>query len=288
MAAPLLLAGWLFATGAAADTVLEIRRGDRVLVNDLAGRVEVVAWGEARMSLTGGREEVRDLRLRRDGDRILVEGTEGRQRGKQADLRLRLPAWAPVEIRGRRTDVSVEGMAGELEVHVVEGDIRVRDAGGVAVLTTVEGSIEVDGAAGRVSALSRGDDVVMRRVRGEVEAQSGSGDIRLEEMAASRVRAETLDGDLLYQGIFAPSGSYTFSVHDGDADVVIPVGADVRVRVATFDGEFSSEIPVVLQSYGGRGLFEFTLGRGQAALEVQVFDGEIRLLDGGRSQGRRR
>ena len=48
--------------------------------------------------------------------------------------------------------------------------------------------------------------------------------------------------------------------------------------MATFDGEFESEFPVVLQGLQSGGSFEFTLGEGGASLTLEAFDGEIRLL----------
>jgi hypothetical protein len=50
------------------------------------------------------------------------------------------------------------------------------------------------------------------------------------------------------------------------------------VSVSTFDGEFESEFPVVVQRFTGGREFEFILGEGAARLQIQVFDGEIRLL----------
>jgi len=95
---------------------------------------------------------------------------------------------------------------------------------------------------------------------------------------SSSVRAETLDGNLTFTGNLARGGSYAFSVHDGDADITVPATAGALVRVATFDGEFTSDFRVTLQRYGGGGKFEFTLGDGSAQVDIAVFDGDIRLL----------
>lgn len=59
--------------------------------------------------------------------------------------------------------------------------------------------------------------------------------------------------------------------------VTIPRGA--RVSVATFDGEFVSDFPVRVERFRGGRAFEFTLGDGQARIEIEVFDGEIHLQE---------
>lgn len=278
----LLLAGWLLAGGTAPDTVVEMRRGDRVMLENFAGQVEVVAWERAELSLSGEASAPLDVSVVRSGSTVLVRARDPKGRGRHTRTGIRVPSWAALEIRGRELDVSVTGTSGELQVHLVEGDIRAADVSGVVTLTTVEGVIEVDGATGKVSARSRGDDVIMRRVRGEVEVVAGNGDVTMEDITAATVRAETLDGDLLFQGVLARAGTYWFSVHDGDAEIVVPAGSGVRARVSTFDGEFTSDFPIVLQSYAGNGVFDFVLGDGGASMEIKVFDGEIRLRSGSR------
>jgi hypothetical protein len=192
-----------------------------------------------------------------------------------------MPAWAPLEIQGRELDVDVSGTASELTVRTVDGDILVVGVSGTVTLSTVAGRVEVRDAKGSVSARSRGEDVVLARVEGQVEVESGSGDLRMEEITAPSVRAQTLDGNLYFQGSLTSGGTYWFSTHDGDAELVLPARTGARAQVSTFDGEFTSDFPVTLQRYGGDGRFDFTLGDGGAALEIQVFDGEIRLRSGG-------
>ena len=51
-----------------------------------------------------------------------------------------------------------------------------------------------------------------------------------------------------------------------------------RVAVSTFDGEFESEFPVIIERFTGGREFDFVLGDGRARIEIQVFDGEINLL----------
>ena len=281
----LVLAGWLLASGGAPpDTTVELRRGDRVVVENLSGTVEVQAWDRAALALRGEADEGSAVVVRRVGDRVVVGSGDSKGRGLGVDVRLRLPPWVALEIRGRSLDVAVSGMASEVQVHTVEGDVRASDVSGSVTLASVEGRIEVRNGRGRISARSRGNDVILRAVEGTVEVESGSGDLLLEDLTATSVQAETLDGNLTFQGTLARGGTYRFSVHDGDADLVVPPGTGARARVSTFDGEFVSDFPITLQRYGGGGVFEFTLGDGGADLEVQVFDGEIRLRSAGRRE----
>ena len=71
---------------------------------------------------------------------------------------------------------------------------------------------------------------------------------------------------------------YGFYVHDGDVIIEVPSPMNARVSVSTFDGEFESDFPVIVEHFTGGREFEFTLGDGSARLRIEVFDGEIRLL----------
>lgn len=278
----ILTAGWLLSlAGAVPDTTVDVRRGDRVVVEGLSGAVEVRSWDRPSLSVTDASGDVQDVVVRRVGGRLLVGSGDRKRRALPVELRIRVPSWAPLEVQGRALEVDVSGLGSEVVVRTVEGNILASAVSGSVVLSTVEGRVDVRDARGNISARSRGDDVTLVRVEGAVEAESGSGDLRLEDVTASSVRAQTLDGDLYFRGALARGGTYWFSVHDGDADLVVPAGTGARARVATFDGEFVSDFPVTLQRYGGGGMFEFTLGDGAASLEIQVFDGEIRLRSGG-------
>jgi hypothetical protein len=279
----MLMAGWLLVSGGSApDTTLSLNRGDRVVVEGIMGSVEVLTWDRQSVAVEEESLEDRLVGVRREGGQIVVGPGDRKGRGLSLELRLRVPSWVPVEIRGRDLDVNASGTASELSVRTVEGDIVVEGVSGRVELSTVEGRVEVHGARGNITARSRGGDVTLVQVEGTVDVESGDGDLRLEDVAASSVRAQTLDGDVHFQGSLTSGGTYLFSTHDGDADLVLPPHTGARARVSTFDGEFTSDFPVTLQKYGGGGVFEFTLGDGGASLEIEVFDGEIRLRSGGR------
>ncbi|MEJ2206952.1 MAG: DUF4097 family beta strand repeat-containing protein [Gemmatimonadota bacterium] len=275
-----ILAWWMLSAAyAAPDTTVELRRGDRVEVARLSGEIVLEAWGRSGMEVAG---EPAGLRVSRSGNRVRVVPGDPKSRGLDVRARVRLPAWVEVEIQGNTLDVTASGLRGGITVRNVSGDIRLRDVEGRVDLLSQEGEIEVMGVRGHVSALSRGERVRLRDVNGAVEVESGSDDIILENVVSSSLRAQTLDGDLYFEGPMVAGGTYSFSVHDGDAVLVLPRDVGAEVNVATFDGEFTSDFPVLLQGYYGGGAMRFTLGDGRAEVEVQVFDGEITLREAGR------
>lgn len=265
------------------DTTVTLRRSDRVRVQDLGGEVSVEAWNRAEMEITEEDHGSRAVTVSRNGSQVLVEPARRRGRHEEVVMTMRIPSWVALDIQGFEVDVDISRTAGPVSVRNVRGDIQVQGTSGDLDLTTVQGEISITDARGSVNAHSRGDDVTLTRVVGDVDAGTGNGDVRLEDIDAASVKAETLDGNVYFSGALVPDGQYSFSVHDGDATLVIPPASGAQVSVATFDGEFSSDFPVTLQHYTGEGRFQFVLGKGGAQVSVEVFDGEIRFR---RSEGR--
>jgi hypothetical protein len=136
-----------------------------------------------------------------------------------------------------------------------------------------------------VRASSQADDVTLRRIAGSVEVHSGDGDILLDALESMSVRAEAQDGDIVFSGSIEDGGEYGFYLHDGDVTLELPADVSARVHVSTFDGEFTSDFPVRVESFSAGRQFDFVLGRGSASIDIEVFDGEIRLARGGAGSG---
>ncbi len=260
-----------------ADTLVQLRAGDRIVLENLAGHVSVEAWGRQELEVRTD-DEGSGISVRRSGSTVRVSTDDRKRRSRSVDAFVRLPASVDIQVRGRSLDLTVEGMNGRIDVNNVSGDVRIADAGGPVSVRTIEGEIHIVDARGGVSASSQSDDVTVRGARGPVDVHSGDGDIVLADIVSSSVRAETQDGDIDFSGTIDDGGEYGFFVHDGDATIAMPSGANARVAVSTFDGEFESEFPVRLQRFTGGREFDFTVGEPRASVQIQVFDGEIRLL----------
>ncbi len=280
---PILLASAVLAvTPMVADTVVDLSRGDRVVLEDIVGEVRVVAWDRDQLQIRNTDDGGSVLEVRRSGSRVELRPDDSKGRRRGVEVEIRLPSWVALSISGRSLDVHVSGLGGALLIATVRGDVRVENTTGSVTVTSVQGEIDIVDASGVISASSQGDDVTLRRVSGAVQVHSGDGDLTLIDMEAHSVRAETQDGDIIFSGSLMSGGDYAFFVHDGDATIAIPAGTGARVKASVFDGEFVSDFPVLVERFRGGRQFEFVLGDGGARLEIAVFDGDIQL----RRQGR--
>jgi hypothetical protein len=99
----------------------------------------------------------------------------------------------------------------------------------------------------------------------------------LDDVEASSVEAESVNGTISYRGALHADGRYAFRAHSGGIVLDIPADADATVSVQTFAGEFESDFPVMLRETQGAGDFQFVIGSGAARVELESFAGLIRL-----------
>lgn len=273
----LLVATLLGAPVATPDTTLAMDRGDRIVLENISGEISIEAWDRDVLEIRG-EDEQSGLVARRAGGAIRIGRADRKGRSRTVEASIRVPAWADIEVSGRQLELWVDGVEGSVDVNTIDGDLWIRNVGGPVEVRTIEGEVDISGVRNGVRASSQSDDVLLRDVSGPIAVHSGSGDLTLIDIVSDDVRAETQDGDVHFSGEISDRGDYRFFVHDGDASIAIPSGSNARVSVSTFDGEFESEFPVVLERFTGGREFDFTVGTGRAHIEIQVFDGEIRLL----------
>jgi hypothetical protein len=259
------------------DTTVAVNRGDRLLIDGVTGSVVIVGWNRDELEVVGDGGDER-VGIRRSGTTLSLVGGAAGRRGRSVDAMIRVPTWMSVSIQSRSIDVSMMGLDGAIEVGNVNGDVTIADVAGPVDIRSVDGEIHVRNARGGVSASSQSDDVTLDGVSGPVEAHSGDGDIVLEDVQSTSVRAEAQDGDVIFRGTIADGGDYGFYLHDGDATIAVPQATSARVSVSTFDGEFESDFSVRVERFTSGRQFDFLLGDGGAQIDIEVFDGDIRLV----------
>jgi len=258
------------------DTTVPVQPGIRLNVNNFGGEIVVRSWNENRVRIQGSHSSRTRIEVLSGTGAVSVKA-EGR-RGTQeiVDLQVTVPRWMALSLSGVYTDMSVEGVEGAVSAETVKGDVTLVGGSGAATLKSVEGAVTVRGARGRVDVNSVEGEIRISETTGDVVAETVDGDIILERVASASVDANTVDGDIYYNGTIRDNGRYRLVTHDGDLTVSVPEKANVTVAIATFDGDFDASFPVQI-STKARHRFQFTVGTGVARLELETFDGDIEL-----------
>lgn len=260
------------------DTTLTVPAGTRLEVSNFGGTTHITAWerNEVRIRAQHGSRDVIEIELR--GSVLSVEAERG-QGMPFVDYEITVPRAMPVEVDGVENEVTIEGVGGAIRVETVEGGITVRAAGGEVSLNSVEGDITVDGGRTRIAITSVDGTVLVTGARGAVTVETVDGDITLENVESGDVDLGTVDGDVMYHGTVQDGGRYRLTTHNGDIVLAAAPGVNAAVSVATFDGTFEADPAFsvqVSQVRPGR-RFSFTLGTGSARVELESFEGMIRL-----------
>ncbi|MCY3735647.1 MAG: DUF4097 family beta strand repeat-containing protein [Gemmatimonadaceae bacterium] len=279
----LLLCVLTTAAASAQGTVDERMAADprgKVEVGNVAGRVQVEGWEQHEVAVTGtlGRG-VKEVRLERHGGTIEVEVVHDsrferfRDHG-EARLVVQVPRASEVEVECVSADVVASGLTGDLEVDAVSGDVTVDVASAAVHAGSVTGDLELRSTRGFVKAGSVSGGIGVRLVSGEVVLESVSGDIEARVDSLEKGRAESLSGDLRFEGDLAAAGRLKLDTKTGDIELRLPGQVSAEVELEVFSGDVESDF-----GSGGQdpGDWNLTLGGGGARIEASTFSGDIEL-----------
>lgn len=269
-----------------ADTSITVQRGDRVELSVHWGDITVHTSNRNTLEVRAS-DEARAV-ISRHGNVVSV-GTEGRRHGPAdgVDFELTVPVWMDLSLNGVNTDIRVTGSQGAINAQTVEGDVEVDGGNGVLSLQSVDGSVTLSHAKGKITLGSVNSDVIVDDASGQIAVETVNGEIKLRGMDSDDVDANSVNGDLTYDGPIRSGGRYHFVTHNGDVTVSVQEGADATVSVSTYQGDFEAAFPVTTRGTLNK-RFTFTLGSGTAKIELESFQGTIRLVRPDSSAGRTR
>lgn len=263
------------------DTTVTVSAGTRLKLENVGGEVIIKAWdrNQVRIQASHSSRTTVGISLSESSLRLSPRGSRGIARmGGVVDYTLTVPAAMSIEIGGMYADVTIEGTRGEITVQTVEGNINVKGGGDILQLQTVNGKINVQGARGRLDVRSVSEDVEVSDVVGDIAAETVSGNVILSRIDGKRVEAQTVSGDVRFDGTLRADGTYSLLTHSGDVVVAVPENASVLVQTAVANGDVTSSFPLPANERSSRRRQEYRLGSGGASLEIETFSGDIRLV----------
>jgi DUF4097 and DUF4098 domain-containing protein YvlB len=256
-----------------------VTKGTRLVLTNNAGEVVVRSWDRDVVKIEATHNERDSVDVQTADQTLRIRSRSTRGPASLIDYRLTVPRWMAVNLSGSYLEASIEGTTAEVTVETVHGNVRVVGGSGAIAVRSVMGTITVDKASGRVQATTVNEGIRMTNVTGDMTAETTNGDIVVENAQTSNLEVSTVNGDVTFNGTVRDNGAYRFTTHSGDVRVGLGGAANATVFVRTFQGDFSTDLPVELpegQSRdSGSKRFNFTLGTGSARIEVQSFNGDI-------------
>lgn len=266
------------------DTTFAVPAGASLSVNNFGGAIIVHGWNQNRMRVQAehgrrGRVEVSIV-----GTTVTVKSGSREGPPTVTDFEISVPQATPLRLSGTYAEITVDGMTGPISAETVDGEVNVRGGKGIITLRSIQGTVSLADASGRIEVNSVNEDVSVSNVTGELKVETTNGEVTLLGIQSSSVEAATINGDVTYDGNIADGGSYSFTSHNGDITVTIPERASVTIMGATANGEVDASFSLPVTSTPTRKRFMFKIGTGSARLEVESFQGDIRLRRPGEVQ----
>jgi DUF4097 and DUF4098 domain-containing protein YvlB len=251
------------------DVELRVPRSAHARVSTRFGEVEISGLeGRAEAVTTTGALHLRDLAGDARGEtasgnihleRIAGSATVATQSGSiHADTIGR-----GLSANAASGDVHAAGIeGGRVECKSVSGDALVERVGTQAPLDIVVESVS--------------GDAVLRDASGNIALKAVSGDAKAENVAATRLQAQTVSGDVSVRLREAFSGTMQINTVSGDVHLALPEGSNVRVTLSTASGELRCEHDA-RDVTAAATLWTGQLGTGAGTLNVQTISGDTHL-----------
>lgn len=272
------------------DTTFAFEKNGWVDVTILSGTVVVTGWTRPEARLTARAENglvQPSLSPGRIGLSVRPDFTSRSSRNRlgPVTVEISVPIGTRVMATAVSGDLRVRGTAAEVQANTTSGDIEVVDAADRVVIQNTSGDIRLEKIRGRTRVGITSGDIELGDVTGSLEINSVSSDMRIRHVDVSDLRISTTSGDITYDGMVDPKGTYEITTHSGDVRFELPGNAGAVLSLQTYSGDIGSSFPMTLmpgrdlrRSRGRR--MEFTVGNGGARVAITTFSGDITIARG--------
>jgi DUF4097 and DUF4098 domain-containing protein YvlB len=284
------------ALGAAAlipqtDTIVDARGASRFSLESFRGEVVVRTWDRDAVQIKADHPSTRYIEIDRRGSTIHVD--VGVERGMgfagSVDFEITVPRSMDLSIEGMAIEVNIEGAGGEVDVNTVHGNITLVGGRRSISLESVNGVVTVDGAEGDMDVSGVSGGVTIRNSSGDIYVEGVGGSVTLQGVTSQDIEAGTVGGSLRFEGSILDGGVYTFGTHGGQIWLYRPERMNARVQATTLAGDIEVDYPGApsepTRGHEIPGLREkevtFETGTGAARIEVETFGGTIHILRAG-------
>jgi DUF4097 and DUF4098 domain-containing protein YvlB len=267
--------------GTVSGDVIVSEGGSDTITVDAIKRVRSRSADEAKQQFANT-----NVTMNQAGNRVEVRvNYVGRNNHASVDFNVTAPAGTSINARSISGDVQVKDIKGDVRVESISGSVSAVGTPNLSSIKTVSGDLELVGLAlnDELAVSTISGDLKLRNIKARVvNAESVSGEMRLTDIVCERVTVKSVSGDIEYFGPLAKNGRYELKTHSGDIRLTMPTDAGFELEAQTFSGDVRSDLSVTTRAGGGQsgpgrrqhGL-RGTHGDGSALLVLSTFSGDI-------------
>jgi len=249
-----------------------------VEVSNISGKVDISGWDRPEVSVhaeLGGSVEGVDVKSDRGRTTITVKLPGFSFHGGSANLRINVPRGSELNVSAVSADIVSKDMSGVQRLHAVSGSIVAGVAQADVEAKTVSGDVVLHGNGQPM-------ELHVTTISGDIEANTTSGDLRLQLDPARSVRVRTISGDVLLQGKLAKSADLDTQTVSGDVTLHAGAAAGYQYEVSTFSGGIENCFNVEAERtsrYGPGERLSGSRGDGSGHVRIKTMSGAVDLCD---------
>jgi DUF4097 and DUF4098 domain-containing protein YvlB len=220
----------------------DIRLGAGSIAVTAEDRPSAVVTVDPHDNTEASRKAAEHTEVELDGAKLRIEvpQTAGRifRRDGQVRVNLRIPLDSLVRAHVGSADIRTEGRLAEVVVQTGSGDTYVTQITGLFKADSGSGDVRAD-EVGQMRVSTASGDVSATLVTGDAQIKTASGNIEIED-AQGAVQANAASGDVAIRA--ARGASVNIRTASGDALVGVPAGTRVWLDLSTASGKTTSEL----------------------------------------------
>ena len=248
------------------------RNASNVRVNTRYGTVELTELdGLAEGVTTSGELYLHDL--------------AGDARGETANGALKLERIAgSATVATQSGDITADDIRHGLTANTASGDVKATNVeGGRVECKSVSGDASLERAglqgAQEIIVESVSGNATLMDASGSIGIKAVSGDVKAENLSATRLQAQTVSGDVTLKLKDAFSSTMQVNTVSGDVAIALVDGSNVRLSLATTSGELKCDFDAQ-DVNAGETLWTGQIGTGAGTLTVQTISGDTHIQKG--------
>jgi DUF4097 and DUF4098 domain-containing protein YvlB len=246
-----------------------MKAGARLSVEGFNGSVEITAWDQDTVDISGTKSArsdaaLADIRINVDHqpDAVSIRASRPTERNGNYGVQyvIKAPRGALLDrIATSNGSIRASDFAGPAVLHTSNASVHVNGLKGDARIETSNGSLELNDITGSVTGHTSNSSIRGRGFRGELDLTTSNGGVDL-----------TLDSAL----------SASIKVHTSNAGITLraPGTVNARLSASTSNGSISSDFDLEGRGDSERHHVEATLGRGGPLIDLQTSNGGIKIL----------
>ncbi|MEO8293979.1 MAG: DUF4097 family beta strand repeat-containing protein [Gemmatimonadota bacterium] len=273
----MLLGALIAASPQQSDTTISVTTGTRLEIENPGGEIIIHAWARNQVQIKARHSSRTFVTIQSTGSVLNIGANSRRGPANIVDYDISAPAWMALSLKGMYSDITIDGTQAEVKAETLNGNIVVKGGTGSLNLHSVQGSISVSGSRGRLELNSVSEGITVVDAEGDITAETISGNIDLRRVRSKSVELGTLSGEILYDGTFQEGGQYSFVSHSGDIMMGVPDGASATFNIATLDGDVETALPVQGMEHPTKRRTTFRLGGGSARVDIESFNGNVKV-----------